>query len=215
MEVFEELIKDETQLELEKQFFGGEFYTLSFGFPSLYIVNVEEDNCYNIKSFINYIKLVDDITEVLGRSMSLIFAEACNLYEIDSENLTTDNNSVESFILSFYLQSIAYFSMANNQAKKITEKINNYDIDKELNKDLNIEISGKDYCFIVTVLSNSFSYFLNSINLISNKPNFKRKVVHDICESISLTVSDEFRFISNVFKTTECQAAMESKPTFH
>jgi hypothetical protein len=202
-----------SQHEIEKQLFGGNIYALSHKFPTLCIINNidnKTDYNYHIEYFTIYVNLIKGISDKCGSDLALLFSEVYNLYNIEDE-IPNYNNVKNKMIVDFCTESLAHISLALNQSEKIIEKINN----NEKNKDINIEISGKDYCFIVMMLNNLFYYYTTIINFIINKRYLNNEFISSISERLCFIVSEEFESMRRMFKVIECYKEIESTTTFH
>lgn len=217
MKIFDEKLSQESKIELEKQLFGGHIYTMSHTFPSIYITNNKDDvdNCYDLQSFINYTQLVHNIADSCGRDLAVLFAESYKLYEIGDSALADHFYEHETFknkmIIDFCTEALAHLSLALNQSTKLLETLNSHkDVD-----DLNLEIPGKDYCFIVMLLNNLFYYYNTIVNFITNKRYLNNEFIESISERFTLLISNSFETLRRIFKVLECYEAVESKNTFH
>ena len=190
---FEDTLGIQLRMESEKQLFGGNIYAMAHKFPSLYITNnTNQDSldCYRLESFINYTKLINNISASCGSDLALLFAELYKIYEIYEDHID-HHDPRHKLIIDFCTEALAHLSLSLKQSEKLLETINSYD----LNTELNIEISGNDYCFIITILNNEF--------------------IKSISERLSFIVSDEFESLRRIFKVVECYKEIETKPTFH
>ena len=210
---FEDTLGFQLKMESEKQLFGGNIYAMAHKFPSLYITNdTEQDSldCYRLESFLNYTKLINHISASCGSDLALLFAESYKLYEIDEDTII-HHDIKNKFIIDFCTEALAHLSLALNQSEKLLQKINSYD----LNEEVNLEISGNDYCFIVMILNNLFYYYTTIVNFILNKQYLNIEFIKSISERLSFIVSDEFESLRRMFKVIECYKEIETKPTFH
>ena len=210
---FEDTLGIQLKMEMEKQLFGGNIYAMAHKFPSLYITNDEGQNtrdCDRLESFINYTKLINHIADSCGSDLALLFAESYKIYEI-YENHIDQHDSKHKLIIEFCTEALAHLSLALNQSEKLLEKINSQD----LNGEVNLEISGNDYCFIVMMLNNLFYYYTTIVNFILNKRYLNSEFIKSISERLCFIVSDEFESLRRMFKVIECYKEIETKPTFH
>ena len=216
---FENILSRELQIEQEKQLFGGSIYAMAHKLPTIYITKhtneftEDTDNLPNLESFINYTKLVKNISESCGSDLSLLFAELYKLYEIDinDPNFNDQTLSLNKMIIDFCTESIAHLSLALKQSEKLLERISSY----EDIGDSKIEISGNDYCFIAMILNNLFYYYSTIINFIVKKRYLNTEFISSISERLAFIISNEFESIRRMFKVVECYKAIEEKPTFH
>lgn len=210
---FEDTLGIQLKMESEKQLFGGNIYAMAHKFPSLYITNDEGQNprdCDRLESFINYTKLINNIADSCGSDLALLFAESYKIYEIYEGHI--DQHDIKhKVIIEFCTEALAHLSLALNQSEKLLEKINSQD----LNAEVNLEISGNDYCFIVMMLNNLFYYYTTIVNFILNKRYLNGEFVKSISERLCFIVSDEFESLRRMFKVIECYKEIETKPTFH
>jgi len=213
MKIFDEKIAKEAQLELEKQLFGGHVYTMAHKFPSIYITNNKDDvdNCYDLQSFINYTMLINSIADSCGRDLTLLFAESYKLYEIENDLPDQQQNLKNKMITDFSTEALAHLSLALNQSTKLLDTLNFY---KNVD-DLNLEILGKDYCFIVMALNNLLYYYNTIFNFITNKRYLNNEFIESASERFALVISTQFETLRRIFKVIECYEAVESKHTYH
>lgn len=210
---FEDTLGIQLRMESEKQLFGGNIYAMAHKFPSLYITNnTNQDSldCYRLESFINYTKLINNISSSCGSDLALLFAELYKIYEIYEDHID-HHDPRHKLIIDFCTEALAHLSLSLKQSEKLLETINSYD----LNTELNIEISGNDYCFIITILNNLFYYYTTIVNFILNKRYLNNEFIKSISERLSFIVSDEFESLRRIFKVVECYKEIETKPTFH
>lgn len=218
-ENFDDAIKIGLKREQEKQLFGGNLYEMAHKLPTIYITkNIKESvdgiqNTYNLESLINYTRVVRDISDSCGRDLALLFAELYKLYEIGIDNILPNpqNMFINTMITDFCTEAIALLSLALSQSEKLLEILNS---DKDRNN-LEIEITGNNYCFIVIILKNLFYYYSTIVNFITSKRYLNSDFISSISERLAFIVSNEFESIRRMFKVVECYKAIESTTTFH
>lgn len=213
MKIFE-TIENVFQIELEKQEVGGSIYEMSHNFPSLYITkNKEEEtnNLYHIDTFTNYTKIVMEISENCGKDITLLFAEAYKLYEMDNENIDEEDEEINKKIINFCTQFIAHLAHANIQSQKILEYIDLF----EKGNELSLEIKGPDYCFIVIAFHNLLFYYTSIIDFIAIKRHLNSEFIRGMSRRFCLIDSTEFESIKRMFKVSECYEKVEETPTIH
>jgi hypothetical protein len=206
-----DFIFDKSQEETERQLFGANIYSSAHKFPSIYITNRKQDleyNEYNLESFTKYTKLINNISNNCGSDLALLFGEIYNIYKIDNESITLD----QQIIIDFCTESLAHLSLAMKQSDQL---INNIETSFDNFKKSNYEIEGKDYCFIVMMLNNLFYYYSTIVNLIIQKRYLNIEFIRSISERLSFIVSEEFETIRRIFKVIECYKEVEPKKTFH
>ncbi len=214
----ENILSRELQIEQEKQLFGGNIYAMAHLLPTIYITkDVKEEkegvnNHYTFELFINYTYLVRDIIDKGGKDLSLVFAELFNLHGINIKNSCSDEDYIfkNKILIEFCAQTQMQLSLALNQSEKLLETLKSYE-----DNNSNIEIYGKDYCFIVIILNNLLQYYSTTINFLSNKVYFNTEFFSDMSERLNYILSNEFESIRRMFKVVECYRAIEEKPTFH
>lgn len=206
------IILDKSQEEMEKQLFGGNIYGMAHKFPSLYITNNKESeyNYYNIESFKNYVQLISNISNSCGSDLSLLFAESFRLYKIQDDSISHQSFK-NKMITDFCTEALAHLSLAMKQSEKLLDIINRYDI----NKEINLEIKGKDYYFIIMVLNNLFYYYTTIVNFITNKRYLNIEFIKSISERLTFIVSEEFEIMRRIFKVIECYNEIDESPIFH
>lgn len=208
---FDDIISRERRLELEKEILGGNIYFQAHKFPSIYVTKKEnnEEYCCDIEYFLNITQLLKRMMDAFGRDLSFLFAELCNLYEIDKEKDSNDP-TIKNFIITFYPQAIGYISLALNQSEKLLEKFSN-----EMHDEKIIEAQGKEYCFIPIALTGLLQYYSQALHLLSLKKYFNNEFIGVASERFSFLVSEEFDALRKMFKCVECFESMEDKPTIH
>jgi hypothetical protein len=188
------------QEEIEEAHFGGDIYKYAYKLPDIIITGE------NIETFKNYTKLVKDISETCGREITLLFAHLYKIYNMEDHQ----NNPTNKKIIDFCTQAIGQLSLSLKQSEKLLLSINYYE-----NKKDNLEINGKEYCFIVLMTNKLFFTYSHIYNFILRYGYFDKESLETILQRLSFILSEEFDSIRRLFKVVECYKEIETSPTFH
>ncbi len=187
--------------DIEKAHFGEGIYISAHKLPPIILTSK------NIETFKNYTGLVRDISESCGKEITLLFAELYKIYGMEDE----ENNSVNNAIIYFCTKAIGQLSLSLKQSEKLLILMNDF----ENKKEEKVNIEGADYCFILILLNRLFCVYSTIYTLILEKRYFGKENLKAILERLSFILSEEFESIRRLFKTVECDAAIDSSPTFH
>lgn len=188
-------ITDESQDELEKKMFGGDIYKKSHLLP---IISIKKEQ---VDQFLDHVELIKDITEAFGRDLSLLFAEIYSIANPDKKEIPNTT------LTEFCTHSLAILALALKQSQNLICK------KSILQNDL--EISGKEYCFITLFLNDIFYYYTTMINYIMNKRYLNENFLTGTRERICFIVSEEFEKLRKIFHVVECNMAIKTTETIH
>ncbi len=189
-----------SQEEIEEAHFGGGIYHDAYKLPQIII------NSKNIETFKNYTTLVRDISQACGEEITILFANLYMTYDMKEEQ----NNVIHDPIKYFCTIAIGQLALSLKQSEKLILLINEFDNKKE-----DININGKEYCFILIMLNKLFYIYTKIYSLLSKKRYFGSENVECMLQRLSFILSDEFESIRKLFKTVEGFNEIDSAPTFH
>lgn len=208
---FNEAASKEAQFELAKSMLGEDIYEMSHRFPTIHIINDKENySFYNIESFITYTKTLQHIADSCGKDMTLLSAELFKLYELvqeDPDDVPQNNKEIAYFCS----KALANLSLALTQCNNLIEKLDNYDKEGEVN----VEIHGREFCFIVMMLDNLFNYYSMFAKCLMHKRYIDKAFIDSLQERISFTISEEMEVLRSIFNVVECYKALEANRTIH
>jgi hypothetical protein len=189
--------------EIQKIKIGGVIYEHCRSLPPI-IINQD-----NKEEYQNYFESINNIANVSGSDLMLLFAEICTLVD----------GKIKESIQEEFLNPIAIVAYAVKQSSDIISQL------KENKGEFVLE--GYSYCFIVIFLSELFSYyagFLNHLKMIKYTTSGMivkaGSVANDMPVSrmqstLAFILSQEFESLREKFKVIECYKLAYNRRTLH
>ena len=196
---FKDFSEDFLKEEQEKAQFGGEIYANHHKLPAIIIDND------NIQTYDAALEVIQNISEVNGSELAVIFGTLTILYKIDS---TTPKDSTHTTIINACLKAICNQAQSLSQSKELINYLN-------INKGDKIIVDGSKYCFIVKMLMHAFSDFTSLFSLVCAKNYLSKETIDFMREKMLFLISPEVEGLRIAFKVIECYECLDAKPVLH
>lgn len=187
--VIEKILDRENKLEDEKLLFGGDLYMFRHSLPPILI------NDSNVEDYQLKLKRISEIAKQFGGDITHLAAE---LYVLFNSELIPN-----AHIQQIATLALGKISCALLQIPDIEDKIENSIKNKE---ELNVEITGNDYCFIVVMLNDLLLSYLSMVNFIYIKNYLNDEFLNAIRDRLNFLLSHSYEDLRQTFKTVQCMA---------
>jgi len=185
-------LHNKEKIEEEKILLGGNIYKNANYLP---LIKVRSEDTASLREDLN---IIDKIGKQFVEDIIRLHADLYIILACDQE----DNKDIpiNRVMNEIAIQTCAKINLALEQVREITQIIADYN----RNKPLNIQLSGKQYCFISILLNELFMTYTSLIVILLSKRYIDEIYINAIRERLNLLMSAQYEQLRQKFQTVQC-----------